>query len=100
MQISYQISEKQDVIRVRRKDMISQIKEKIAQKEKINSKQFYLTDVSNKRLDDNITVGGAGIQVNGHLYCEYTSDCQLAIELSRITVPDLVSNLLLGKTLS
>ncbi|GJJ11723.1 hypothetical protein Clacol_005961 [Clathrus columnatus] len=71
MQISYQIGQNQDVLRIRPKDLILEVRRKIADKSKLELDKFYLTDTQSKRFDDSMTIDSAGIKVNGHVNCAY-----------------------------
>ena len=72
MPISYRIKNKQGFLRVRKKDLITNIKGKISSKEAVGVDSFYITLLvgqTEKRLDDNATVASSGITANAEISC-------------------------------
>jgi hypothetical protein len=68
MPISYKMKNKQGYLRVRKKEKISDVKDKISTKESVDVNSFRLTFRQNA-LDDDATVAGSGIIINSIIDC-------------------------------
>lgn len=68
MPISYKMNNKQGYLRVRKKEKMSDVKDKISTKESVDVNSFRLT-FRQKALDDDATVTGSGITINSTIDC-------------------------------